>query len=84
MGFTGNCYARFSNFICPLSESARYFKQVAGLKAKRYLAPNPAGALIIVLLLLSLLLTVSGLDVYATDQNAEPLAGIIGEANEDL
>lgn len=84
-GFVGNSYARFSNFIGPLSDSFRYLKAISTLQAKRYLGHNPAGALMIVLLLLSLLLTVlSGLIVYAADQNAGPLAGLIGSAYEDL
>lgn len=84
-GFMGNSYARFANFICPLAESRDYFMQVIGLKAKRYLGHNPAGAVMIVLLLVSLLVTVvSGLAVYAADQAAGPLAGMISSAYEDL
>ncbi len=84
-GFTGNSYARFANFICPLGKSKAYFMQVIDLKAKRYLGHNPAGAVMIVLLLISLLLTViSGLAVYAADQGAGPLAGIVSSAYEDL
>ena len=68
-GFIGNRYARFSNFICPLVESSNYFKDVIALKAKRYLGHNPAGALMIVLLLISLLLTaLSGFAVYGADR----------------
>ncbi|MCF7971010.1 MAG: cytochrome b/b6 domain-containing protein [Methylococcaceae bacterium] len=84
-GFTSNSYARFANFICPLGESKDYFIQVIGLKAKRYLGHNPAGAVMIVLLLISLLLTViSGLAVYGADQGAGPLAGIVSSVYEDL
>ncbi|MGZ8935364.1 MAG: cytochrome b/b6 domain-containing protein [Methylobacter sp.] len=81
-GFTGNEYARFSNFICNPVRSAGYIKDVVSLKAKRYLGHNPAGAAMIILLLLSLLLTsVTGFAVYGADQGAGPLAGI-GSDNE--
>ncbi|MCK5120425.1 MAG: cytochrome b/b6 domain-containing protein [Methylococcales bacterium] len=84
-GFIGNRYARFSNFICPLAESSNYFKDVITLKAKRYLGHNPAGALMIVLLLISLLLTVlSGFAVYGADQGAGPLANMAGSSYKDL
>jgi len=83
-GFIGNEYARFSGFVCNPIQSVAYVKDVFALKAKRYLGHNPAGATMIVLLLLSLLFTVvSGLAVYGADQGAGPLAGI-GSANEKL
>lgn len=84
-GFTGNQYARFSQFICHPVDSIRYIKDAIGLKAKRYLGHNPAGAAMIVLLLLSLLMiSVSGFAVYAAEQAAGPLAGIVGPENEDF
>ncbi len=55
------------------------------MKAKRYLGHNPAGAAMILFLLVGLTLTVSsGLIVYAADQNAGPLAGLIDSSNEDF
>lgn len=84
-GFTGNRFARFKEFICTPAESIRYLKNVLALKAKRYLGHNPAGALMIVLMLVNLFLTtVTGLAVYGADQGAGPFAGIIGSANEEL
>ncbi|WP_036242981.1 cytochrome b/b6 domain-containing protein [Methylobacter luteus] len=83
-GFIGNEYARFSNFICSPAQSISYIKDVIALKSRRYLGHNPAGALMIVLLLVSLLLTViSGFAVYGADQGAGPLAGI-GPSHEKL
>ncbi|MDO9106135.1 MAG: cytochrome b/b6 domain-containing protein [Methylovulum sp.] len=76
-GFIGNPYARFANFVCPPADAVRYIKDLAASKAKRYIGHNPAGAAMIVLLLLSLLLTtLTGFAVYGTDQGAGPLAGI--------
>lgn len=83
-GFIGNQYARFSSFLCKPAESIRYVKEVIALKAKRYIGHNPAGAAMIVLLLVSLLITtLTGFAVYGADQDAGPLA-FIGPKNEDL
>lgn len=82
-GFTGNSYARFSNFLCSPAKSVAYVKEVITLKAKRYLGHNPAGAAMIVLLIVSLFITaLSGLIVYAADQNLGPLAGMVSSSNE--
>jgi cytochrome b len=81
-GFVGNDYARFSNFLCPPARSIAYLKDLLTLKTQRYLGHNPAGAAMIVLLLVSLLMTViTGFAVYGADQAAGPLA-ILGPANE--
>ena len=83
-GFIGNDYARFSNFLCSPVQSIAYLKDMLGSKPRRYLGHNPAGAAMIVLLLLSLLMTVgTGLAVYGADQAAGPLAAI-GSANEKM
>jgi len=84
-GFIGNDYARFSNFLCSPVKSVIYVKDVLALKAKRYLGHNPAGAAMILLLLVSLLMTsISGFAVYGADQGAGPLANIIDSSYEGL
>lgn len=84
-GFLGDEYAKFSNFICNPAESALYFKDVITLKTKRYLGHNPAGAAMIILLLISLVMTsITGFAVYGADQGAGPLALIMGSNNEKL
>jgi cytochrome b len=81
-GFVGSYYSRFSSFLCTPASAIEYFKTVVALRSKRYLGHNPAGAAMIVLLLLSLLMTtLSGFAVYGADQNLGPLAAI-GSANE--
>ncbi|NOT86097.1 MAG: DUF4405 domain-containing protein [Methylococcaceae bacterium] len=81
-GFSGNQYARFSNFLCPPQQSLAYIKDLINHSAKRYIGHNPAGAAMIALLLLSLLLTsLTGFAVYGADQAAGPLAAI-GAAHE--
>ncbi len=83
-GFVGNDYARFSNFLCSPAKSIAYVKDLIALKTQRYLGHNPAGAAMIVLLLVSLLATViTGFAVYGADQAAGPLASI-GSANEKM
>jgi len=83
-GFIGNHYAKFSSFLCSPAASIAYLKDVATLKPKRYLGHNPAGAAMIVLLLVSILMTtLSRFAVYGADQGAEPLA-FIGSSNEKL
>ncbi|MGZ8144251.1 MAG: cytochrome b/b6 domain-containing protein [Methylosarcina sp.] len=83
-GFIGNRYARFSNFLCSPRQSIAYVKDLISLKAKRYIGHNPAGAAMILLLLISLVLaSASGLAVYGADQAAGPLA-FIGSRHEKL
>jgi cytochrome b len=84
-GFAGNQYARFSNFLCDPAKSVAYLKAVLKLSSTRYLGHNPAGSAMIVMLLISLLMTViSGVIVYAADQNLGPLAGFVGQSHEKL
>lgn len=83
-GFVGNDYSRFSSFLCSPIKSIAYLKDLIALKTQRYIGHNPAGAAMIVLLLISLLATViTGFAVYGADQAAGPLASI-GSANEEM
>jgi cytochrome b len=82
--FLGNEYAKFSSFLVKPAQSVGYIKDLLAFNAKRYLGHNPAGAAMIVLLLISLVITtLTGLAVYGADQAAGPLAGI-GSVNEKL
>ena len=84
-GFIGNGYARFSNFLCSPVKSTVYIKELVAFKAKRYIGHNPAGAAMIVLLLVSLLMTsITGFAVYGADQSAGPLANIIDAGHEKI
>lgn len=56
-GFIGNDYAKFANFLCS-PVVYQYTKDVIALKSKRYLGHNPAGAAMIVLLIVTLFATV--------------------------
>lgn len=56
-GFIGNEYSQFKNFLCSPAESFAYFKQVLTRTNKRYIGHNPAGAAMIVMMLVSILIT---------------------------
>jgi cytochrome b len=51
-GFVGSRYARFSNFVCSPRTIVAYVAEAARWRAPRYLGHNPAGAVMIIALLL--------------------------------
>src|SRR5690606_31982013 len=60
-GFIGSQHARFKDFVRPPGEALGYVKDTFLGRARRYLGHNPAGGLMIVAMLISLLATtVSG------------------------
>jgi len=74
-GFVGTRFARFSNFIYSPQATVKYVKDMLSGSPKHYLGHNPAGAAMIFALLLSLVVvTYSGLKVYAIEEGAGPLA----------
>ena len=81
-GFVGTRHARFTDFVRPPGEAIAYVKESFLGKAKRYLGHNPAGGLMIVALLLSLLITtLSGIATLGAEEGAGPLAGVMGSAS---
>lgn len=82
-GFVGSRHARFTNFVTRPQIAWQYFKDALLLRAKRYLGHNPAGAAMIVFLLISLFLTtLTGLAAYGASESAGPLAGWFGNLSE--
>lgn len=77
-GLIGSRHARFSDFVYRPSIVVAYLKQLFALRAPRYLGHNPAGGTMVVLLLFSLSAAVlTGLGLYAGEDGAGPLAGLI-------
>jgi cytochrome b len=77
-GFVGTSHARFADFVYSPKRVLTYIGEVFTGKAARYIGHNPAGGLMILLLLLSLLITtVSGVMLYGADQWQGPLGGVL-------
>lgn len=84
-GLVGTRHARFTDFVRNPSVVWSYLQDTLRLRAERYLGHNPLGGVMIVALLVTLAVTViSGLGVYAAEENAGPLAGWITARSEDL
>ena len=56
-GFIGTKYARFNDFLYRPSTTIRYLKSLFNGRPEHYIGHNPAGGLMIIVLLLSLLVT---------------------------
>lgn len=81
-GFIGTENARFKNFVRSPGTTLRYLVDIARNRAKRYIGHNPAGGAMIVALIASLAVTTwSGLEIYAIEENAGPLAGFSAQSN---
>ncbi len=82
-GLVGTPHARFSDFIYSPRRVLIYIGEVLTGKAVRYIGHNPAGGMMIMLLLLSLLVTtVSGVLLFGADQWQGPLGGVMQNTSE--
>ncbi|MBE0510769.1 MAG: cytochrome b/b6 domain-containing protein [Chromatiales bacterium] len=80
-GLIGTRHARFTDFVRPPGEALGYLKDSLLGRAKRYLGHNPAGGLMIIAMLLSLLFTtITGIATLGVEEGAGPLAGMMGGA----
>ncbi|VAW53284.1 Cytochrome b [hydrothermal vent metagenome] len=76
-GFIGSKYARFSNFVFNRHVVYMYLKSLLSAQPIHYTGHNPAGGWMVVALLISLFFTtISGLQLYAVEENAGPFSSI--------
>lgn len=81
-GFVGSRHARFTDFVRPPGEALSYVKDTFLGRARRYLGHNPAGGLMIIAMLASLLVTtLTGVALLGADEHAGPLAGLMAGAS---
>ncbi len=80
-GLVGTKYARFSDFVCSPIVTLRYIGDLLANRAKRFIGHNPAGCAMVVALLLGTTgRTISGLFLYAIEEDKGPLAGWVAAA----
>lgn len=80
-GFIGTQHARFSDFITSPSTAFRYAKDAILLRARRYVGHNPAGGLMIIALMVSLLITTfTGIALFGAAEQAGPMAATFAGA----
>jgi len=82
-GFVGSHYARFSNIVTTPSQAARYVIDSLQNKAERYHGHNPAGGLMVVLMLAMLiLLSLTGIVLYGAQEQAGPLTAWFADSSD--
>ena len=74
-GLIGTKYARFTDFVTSPRVAFAYAKDAILLRSSRYLGHNPAGGLMIIVMLVSLVVTtLTGIALYAAEESAGPMA----------
>ena len=77
-GFIGPDYARFTSFVRGPWVTFGYFARLLRFSSKRYLGHSPAGAVMIIALLVMVAVTaVTGMASLAATSGEGPLAGVI-------
>ncbi|MFN2348744.1 MAG: cytochrome b/b6 domain-containing protein [Thioalkalivibrio sp.] len=77
-GLIGTRHARFTDFVRPPRVALTYVRDLLLGRAKRHLGHNPAGGLMIVVLLITIpLVALSGMALLGAEEGAGPLAGLM-------
>ena len=84
-GFMGAKYARFGNFIYSPTNILGYLKNLVALKPQHYIGHNPAGGAMVIALLVSLAgTTLTGMKLYAVEENKGPFAITASQARMQM
>lgn len=84
-GLLGTHHARFSNFVTSFRNVKAYLKQILSGNEKHYVGHNPAGGLMIIILLICIFLTTfSGMSVFATEGYGPFATTFISQWPEDF
>lgn len=82
-GLVGTRHARFTDFVTSPKQAVNYAKETLVGRAKRYIGHNPAGGLMIIVMLVSLIITtVSGIALYGMTEHAGPMANIVANSGK--
>jgi cytochrome b len=84
LGFTGSQYARFNSFTFSATETISYIRTLAKGKPRHYFGHNPAGALMVYALLITLtLIFISGLATLAVIDFEGPLQFLLNHLDDN-
>ncbi len=82
-GLIGTRHARFNDFLKSPETITSYLKSLRRGPVQHYVGHNPAGGIMIVLMLICLSITVyTGLELYAIEENAGPFASLDQSVND--